>query len=165
MDTTTTTESTPQPASTPLDPKEVLENILNGLGLDTKVEQDTLDGAILLHISTPEPGRLIGRHGQTLSQLQFLVNRILLRASADAPRVTIDCEHYRTKQRDDVLQKVLEAADKVRRWGEPLHIGPYSAFDRRVIHQHFASDPEIEAVSESEEGPGMKRMTIRLKAK
>lgn len=159
-----TPTTVPTPA-VPLNPKDVLESILNGLGLETKVDQETLDGTILLHISTPEPGRLIGRHGQTLSQLQFLVNRILFRASAEAPRVMIDCEHYRTRQRDDVFQGALAAADKVRRWGEPVHVGPYSALDRRVIHQHFANDPEIEAVSESEEGEGLKQMTIRLKAK
>ncbi len=158
----TETPSSPA-ASTPVNPKEVLENILNGLGLETTVEQLSLDGTILLHISTAEPGRLIGRHGQTLSQLQFLVNRILLRASPDAPRVTIDCEHYRERLRDDVLTRALEAADQVRRWGEPVHIGPFGAFDRRVIHQHFASDPEIEAVSESEEGEGMKKMTVHLR--
>jgi len=61
--------------------------MLDGLGLHTKVEGLTMDGSTLLHIATAEPGRLIGKHGQTLSQLQFLVNRILQRASAEAPRL------------------------------------------------------------------------------
>lgn len=165
MEPDTPTPAPARPAGTPLNPKEVLVNILNGLGLETTVEEHNLDGTILLHIATPEPGRLIGRHGQTLSQLQFLVNRILLRASADAPRVTIDCEHYRTRQRDDVLQQVQAAADTVRRWGEPVQVGPFGGIDRRAIHQHFKDDPEIEAISEDEEGEGQKKMIIRLKAK
>jgi len=94
------------PSGPPLDPREVLQKILDGLGLHTKVEVLTMDGSTLLHIATAEPGRLIGKHGQTLSQLQFLVNRILQRASAEAPRVTVDCERYRERQRDDTLKKV-----------------------------------------------------------
>ena len=115
------TESAAAPApSTPLpDSREILQKMLDGLGLHTKVEQFTMDGSTLLHIATAEPGRLIGKHGQTLSQLQFLLNRILQRMNPDAPRVTVDCERYRERQRDDILKKVVEAADKVRRWGDP----------------------------------------------
>ncbi len=150
-------------SSTSLDPQEVLETILKHLGLPASVQQETADGNVLLHVSTSDPGRLIGRRGQTLSQLQFLVNRIVLRANQDAPRVTIDCENYRGKQREDTLRQAQEAADKVRRWGEPVQVGPFNAFDRRVIHESFRDDKELEAVSEDEQGTGMKRMIIRLR--
>jgi spoIIIJ-associated protein len=154
------------PAVPPLDPCEVLQKMLNGLGLQTKVESFTMDGSQLLHIATAEPGRLIGKHGQTLSQLQFLLNRILQRANPEVPRVTVDCERYRERQRDDILKKVLEAADKVRRWGEAVKIGPFNAFDRRVIHLHMEKDRELEAVSEGEgDEAGMKKMIIRVREK
>ena len=159
------TESAAVPApSTPLpDSREVLQKML---GLHTKVEQFTMDGSTLLHIATAEPGRLIGKHGQTLSQLQFLLNRILQRMNPDAPRVTVDCERYRERQRDDILKKVVEAADQVRRWGDPVKIGPFSAFDRRVIHLHMEKDRELEAVSEGDgDEAGMKKMLIRVREK
>jgi spoIIIJ-associated protein len=139
--------------------------MLDGLGLQTKVEQHTIDGSALLHIATAEPGRLIGKGGQTLSQLQFLVNRILQRVNPDAPRVIVDCERYRERQRDGVLQGVVEAADKVRRWGDPVTIGPFSAYDRRVIHLHMEKDPELEAISEGEEDGGRKKMLVRVRPK
>ena len=151
----------------PLDPKDTLQKMLDGLDLQASVEQTTEDGQILLQIRTDEAGRLIGKQGQALSQLQFLLNRILHRADPAAQRVIVDCENYHQRQHDELIQKVSEAADKVRRWGEPLHFGPFNAFDRRLIHQHFANDPEIEAVSEGEEpgeqGHGHKRMTFRIK--
>jgi len=154
------------PAGPPLDPREVLQKMLDGLGLQTKVEVFTMDGSTLLHIATVEPGRLIGKHGQTLSQLQFLLNRIIQRANPDAPRVTVDCERYRERQRDDILKKVLEAADRVRRWGDSVKIGPFNAFDRRVIHLHMEKDRELEAVSEGEgDEAGMKKMIIRVREK
>lgn len=167
METEAPTPAAPSvPSGPPPDPREVLQKMLDGLGLQTKVEAFTMDSSALLHIATVEPGRLIGKHGQTLSQLQFLLNRILQRANPDGPRVIVDCERYRERQRDDILKKVLDAADKVRRWGEPVRIGPFNAFDRRVIHLHMEKDRELEAVSEGEgDEAGMKRMIIRVREK
>jgi spoIIIJ-associated protein len=80
--------------------------------------------------------------------------------------VTVDCERYRERQRDDTLKKVLEAADNVRRWGDAVKIGPFNAFDRRVIHLHMEKDRELEAISEGEgDETGMKRMIIRVREK
>jgi spoIIIJ-associated protein len=154
---------TPVPTATPLNPRETLQKMLDGLGLQTKVEQFTMDGTTLLHIATVEPGRLIGKHGQTLSQLQFLLNRILQRADPSAPRVTVDCERYRERERDQIIKKAVEAADKVQRWGEPVEIGPFNAFDRRIIHLHIQRYPELEAISEGEDESGSKKMIIRVK--
>ena len=154
------------PAALPtVDPREVLQKMLDGLGLLTKVEHFTMDGATLLHIATAEPGRLIGKHGQTLNELQFLLNRILQRIDKALPQVIVDCERYRERQRDELLKQVLDAADKVRRWGDPVKIGPYGAFDRRIIHLHMERDLELEAVSEGEETGGRKKMIIRARPK
>ena len=153
------------PAATPVDPRAVLQTMLDGLGLQTKVETQTHEGAVLLFVNTTEPGRLIGKGGQTLSQLQFLLNRVLLRQDPAAPRVTVDCENYRDRQNDEILHRADEAAAKVRRWGDAVRIGPYSAFERRVIHQHVQQDPELEADSEGEEDGGRKKIIIRLKPK
>ncbi len=154
----------PRPAATPpVDPRAVLQTMLDGLNLQTKVESQIHDGAILLLITTAEPGRLIGKGGQTLSQLQFLLNRILQRQDPAAPRVTVDCENYRDRQNDEIIHRADEAADRVRRWGDAVRIGPYSAFERRVIHQHIEKDPELEATSDGEEDGGRKKIIIRLK--
>jgi spoIIIJ-associated protein len=170
METQTSTAPAPSPAPAPVatpsvNPQEVLQKMLDGLGLQTKVELYHMDDAPLLHIATADPGRLIGKHGQTLQHLQFLVNRVLQRLNPDAPHVIVDCERYRERQRDDLIRIGLEAADKVRRWGEPVRIGPFGPFDRRIIHLHIQKDPELEAVSEGEEDGGRKRMVIRVKAK
>ena len=70
------------------------------------------------------------------------------------------------RQRDDTLKKVLEAADNVRRWGDAVTIGPFNAFDRRVIHLHMEKDRELEAVSEGDgDEAGMKKMIIRVREK
>jgi spoIIIJ-associated protein len=159
----TQTPDTPATPAVPLDPRQVLQTMLDGLGLLTKVEQFPADGMPLLHIATAEPGRLIGKHGQTLSQLQFLLNRILQRADKNAPRVIVDCERYRDRQNDELIRHAIAAGERARRWGEPVHIGPFSAMERRVIHQHFQNDRELEAISEGEEDGGRKKMTVRVR--
>ena len=151
------------PAGSPLNPKDVVETILRGLGVPGTVELSLVDGAPFLYITTPDPSRLIGKHGQTLGQLQFLVNRILQRRDLQAPRVTIDCEHYRDHQNEDILRQAREAAEKVRRWGEAVHLGPLATFDRRLITQHFDQDRELEAVSEPGPEVGKKKMVIRVR--
>ncbi len=154
---------TPPKPVKPVDPRVALQAMLDGLGLQTKVEQFTQDGAPLLHIATVEPGRLIGRGGDMLNQLQFLLNRILQRHDPHAPRVIVDCERYRERQRDDLIRKVVQAGEKVRRWGDPVRIGPFNPFERRVIHQRMARESELEVVSEGGESEGMKHMIIRIR--
>lgn len=168
----TTTQSAPEPvapvpkptpAGPPPDPREVLQKMLDGLGLQTKVERYQMDDVPYLHIATADPGRLIGKQGHTLNELQFLLNRILQRHDPNATKVIVDCERYRERQRDELIRVALEAAEKVRRWGEPVRIGPFSAFDRRIIHRYMSRDAELEAVSEGEEDGGRKKMIIRIK--
>ena len=149
--------------SEPAAPHVVLQTLLDGLGIPAKVESETHDGAVTLRINTAEPGRLIGKGGQTLSQLQFLLNRILQRKDPAAPRVTLDCENYRDRQNDELLQRVDEAAEKVRRWGDAVRLGPFSAFERRLIYQHVQNDPELDVSSDGEEDGGRKKIIVRLK--
>jgi spoIIIJ-associated protein len=159
----TETAAAPPAPVKPVNPRKVLQEILDGLGLQTTVEQHNMDGAPLLHITTAEPGRLIGKHGQTLGHLQFLVNRIIQRHDATTPKVIVDCERYRERANDELVKKAIEAAEKVRRWGDAVHIGPFAAFERRIIHHHFSRDYEIEAISEDGDEAGRKKMTIRVR--
>ena len=71
-------------------PKETLEGLLNSLGFSASVAETHMDDNIFLEIQTEDPGRLIGRQGQTLSQLQYVVNRLLFRQDRDVPKVTLD---------------------------------------------------------------------------
>ena len=87
-------------------------------------------------------------------------------ATPDArpPRVIVDVAQYRERQRDDLMKIVHEAADKVRRWGDPVQLEPMNSFDRRIVHHAFTEDPEIETSSSDEEWEGgRKRITLRLR--
>jgi spoIIIJ-associated protein len=147
-----------------VDAREILAEMLERLGIQAKVEKFTTEGHTMLHIETPEAGRLIGKQGWTLNDLQYLLNIILWRKDPNAQRVVVDVERYRERQRDEILKKVYEAIERVKRWGEPITLEPMNAFDRRLVHQTVAKDPEMESISDESGSEGdRKSITIRLK--
>lgn len=147
----------------PAQPKEILADLLKTLGFDAAVEEHYLDGGLLLDIKTDDAGRLIGRQGQTLSELQYITNRLLFRQDPNAPKVTLDVGGYRAQAREALVRKAKEAAEKVRRWGDIVELEPLNAFDRRIIHNALKDDPNIETHSVEVEGTDKKAIILRPK--
>ena len=76
-------------------PKAILEQLLKSLGFDTTVEEQMLDDGVFLDVKTEDSGRLIGRQGQTLSDLQYITNRILFQQDQSSPKVVVDVGGYK----------------------------------------------------------------------
>ena len=139
--------------------RETLELMLGHLGLVFEVEEIEQGGRCVLNIRARDAGRLIGRDGHTLEDLQYLLNRILNRNDESAANVIVDVEGYRQKEKQDFIGRIRELADQVRRTGRPLVLAPMNSFDRRLVHQAFADDPEI--ITQSEEGAArFKQITL-----
>ncbi len=147
----------------PAEPKATLEKILELLGFTVSVEEHRMDDGILLDVKTEESGRLIGRQGQTLSDLQYITNRLLFQQDPASPKVMVDVSGYRAQAREALVRKAKEAAEKVRRWGDVVELEPLSAFDRRIIHQALKDDPTIETHSVEVEGTDKKAILLRPK--
>ena len=147
-------------------PKSILENMLNHLGFDASVEETALDSGSLLNVKTEDdPGRLIGRQGRTLSDLQYLTNRLLIVQDDEAPKVTVDVGNYRTENREELVQKAKAAAEKARRWGEVVEMEPMNAFDRRVVHQALEEAEDVTTESIEVEDTNRKMILVRPKMK
>ena len=145
-------------------PKSILENMLNHLGFDASVEETALDSGSLLNVKTEDdPGRLIGRQGRTLSDLQYLTNRLLIVQDHEAPKVTVDVGNYRTENREELVQKAKAAAEKARRWGEVVEMEPMNAFDRRVVHQALEEAEDVTTESIEVEDTNRKMILVRPK--
>jgi spoIIIJ-associated protein len=149
----------------PAQPKATLEKILELLGFSATVEEHTMEDGILLDVKTDDSGRLIGRQGQTLSDLQYITNRLLFQQDSSVPKVTVDVSGYRVQARDALVKKAKDAAEKVRRWGDIVELEPMTAFDRRIIHHALKDDPDIETHSVEVEGTERKAMLLRPKHK
>ena len=146
-----------------VDAKAILEKLLQSLGFEATVNQHELEGQVFLDVQTNDPGRLIGRQGQTLSELQYITNRLIFKLDAESPKVTLDVGNYRSQQRDALIQKAKEAAEKVRRWGDIVELEPLNAFDRRIVHNALKDDPTIETHSVEVEGTDKKAILLRPK--
>jgi len=144
-------------------PKETLEKILNSLGFPATVEEHKLEEGLLLDVKTDDAGRLIGRQGQTLADLQYVTNRLLFQQDPNAPKVMVDVGGYRAQAREALVKKAKDAAEKVRRWGDTVELEPMTAFDRRVVHQAIKDDPDVETHSVEVDGTEKKAILLRPK--
>lgn len=147
----------------PAQPKATLEKVLQLLGFPATVEEHVLEDGLLLEVKTEDSGRLIGRQGQTLSDLQYITNRLLFQQDHNAPKVMVDVGGYRAAARQALVKKAKDAAEKVRRWGDVVELEPLSAFDRRIVHQALKDDPDIETHSVEVEGTDKKAILLRPK--
>ena len=139
---------------------QILDTLLGYLGFPVRISQEQTAEGPSLQVLTDQSDLLTGRHGEVLDDIQYLVNRILLRRDPSAPRIRVDVAYYRTMKEDSMLEKVREQAARVRATGQPVTLPPMNSYHRRLVHNLFANDPELA----SESSPGderFKRITLR----
>ena len=150
--------------ATNLDPKNLLESLLDKLGFDVTIEEKEKDDSKILDIQAPDDsGRLIGRKGQTLFDLQYILNRMLFQNNENAEKVQIDVGGYRFDEEDKLAEKARKAAEQVRRWGDIVELEPMNSYDRRIIHNTLKDDPDIETHSVEVDGTHDKAIILRPK--
>ena len=142
-------------------PKATLEKLLQLLGFSAAVEEHLLEEGLFLDVKAEDAGRLIGRQGQTLSELQYILNRLLFHHDASTPKVMVDVAGYRAQAREALVKKAKDAAEKVRIWGDIVELEPMNAFDRRIVHNALKDDPGVETHSVEVEGTNKKAVLLR----
>lgn len=142
--------------------KEVLDTMLGYLGFVVEVEDESAEGGPALQVYTGESEMLIGKSGDRLDDLQYLLNRVVQKKLPGAPRVRVDVEHFRTMQEDRMLEGVKAQAERVRATGKPIKLEPMNGYYRRLVHNAFADDGEIESWSPNDRSR-VKRVTLRLR--
>ncbi|PWU08188.1 MAG: single-stranded DNA-binding protein [Verrucomicrobia bacterium] len=143
-------------------PAEVLDTILGYLGFPCTIDEQYRDGHLVLQVLTHDADRLIGRRGEILEDLQFLVNCLLQARDRCAERVIVDVEHHRAMRDDAFIHKIKQLAEGVRRTGRPLQTDPLNSYDRRLVHNAFMDDPDLITSSPPEKNR-FKRVSIRKK--
>lgn len=125
--------------------------MLGFLGFVVQIEEMQNEaGGLVLQIYTEESARLIGHDGETLEAIQFLLNRLIQSKDKDAPKVMVDCEHYRSMREDKIVQRVRELAERVRITGRSLQLEPMNSYERRIVHNAFKDDPDVATWSPSD---------------
>ena len=142
--------------------RQILDTLLGYLGFVVRIEEEDGPEGPTLQIHTEQPDALIGRRGAVLEDIQYLVNRILLRRDPTAPRIRVDVEYFRTMREDSMMEEIREQAERVRITGHPVQLQPMNSYYRRLVHNLFVNDLVIK--SESESGDlRFKRITLRKK--
>ena len=140
--------------------KELLDTMLGYLGFVVQIEETRSEGGNpTLQIYTEESRRLIGRDGETLEAIQFLLNRLLQAKDKNAPKVIVDCEMYRSMREDKIVQHVKRLAERVRISGRSLQLEPMNSYERRIVHNAFKDDPEI-ATWSPDDSARIKQITL-----
>jgi spoIIIJ-associated protein len=100
------------------------------------------EGARLV-ISGDPSGVLIGRRGQTLDALEYLVNRIMAHEEDSFARLVVDLEDYRQRRQQAIEALTRRVAERARRRGKPVTLNPMSPRDRRIVHLTLQDDPTL----------------------
>jgi len=130
---------------------KTLSDILGAMKLDVKPVRKSSDGdEVTFELVGSDTLVLVGKHGQTLDALQYLVGIIANRTVPTRKRVILDAEGYRDRHKDLLEKKAHEYAEAVKREGKEAVLEPQSARDRRIIHLALADDPDVYTYSEGE---------------
>ena len=130
--------------------KKYLEDLLSFFGLNTEVHATAEDDVIELSVpSTHMNGFLIGRRGDTMRALQYMVSMSLRSKQYAYTRVNVDIADYKKHRQDRIAETALEWINQVKETNEPLSLKPMNAADRRIVHK-VAAEYSLETVSEGE---------------
>jgi len=131
--------------------KGILEQMLELMGKEATVEGNMdEDERVSLQIDAEDAGLLIGKQGQTLEALQYLLTKMVAKKTRRKVRVVIDIESYRARHQESLTQLALKSGEKAKRTGKPITLNPMNPHDRRIVHLALQGDKELKTMSRGE---------------
>ena len=132
--------------------RSLIERIATAIGVAGRVDVHEDDHAITVTCTGPELGMLIGRHGQTIDAVQYLVNAVVYRSHADDRKdVVVDAAGYRARRRASLEALAVRSAQRAMQSGDPVELEPMTAVERKVVHLRLKEFPGVETSSEGTE--------------
>ena len=142
--------------------EDFLKNTMKAMDMEVELKTEIdQDGALCVDMSGEHMGILIGKRGQTLDSLQYLVNRVANKHQEGYVRVKLDTENYRARREETLRHLAKNIAHKVKRNRRPVALEPMNPYERRIIHSALQSDPYVMTHSEGEEP--FRKVVITLK--
>jgi spoIIIJ-associated protein len=130
--------------------KETLLAILARMGIEAQVTVEDTPDAISLTLQGADEGLLIGKRGQTLDALQYIVNKILSKQGRENKQVIVDTEDYRKKREEALVSLAEKVSQKVRKTKKPVTLDNMTARERRIIHLTLQNDDTVVTKSSGE---------------
>lgn len=133
--------------STYLEAENTLKTLLGKLGFEISIEITESDNSPVFNIISDESQSIIGKNGDRLEDIQYLLNRIISTKDDSTPRIKVDCQGFRKNQEKELLETVKQLAQQVKETGVEEKTNPLNSYYRRIVHNAFVDDAEIETTS------------------
>ena len=143
--------------------EQFLADVFDAMDLKVNIttEENKEEHTMDIDLSGDDMGVLIGKRGQTLDSLQYLVSLVINKGEEEYIRVKVDTENYRQRRKDTLENLAKNISFKVRRTGRPVTLEPMNPYERRVIHSALQNDRYVETHSEGEEP--FRKVVVSLK--
>lgn len=131
--------------------KKFISEILDNMGLSASISTKERDGAVTIVLEGEKLGILIGRRGETLDALQYLMNLSANKNQENRRKLVLDIEGYRQRREETLKKLAYKLADKARQRGRNVILEPMNSMERRIIHTALQDREDISTFSEGEE--------------
>ncbi len=134
--------------------KDFLTKVLGSMGLkvDYEFNFDEVDKSLnILMVSEEDMGIIIGKRGQTLDSIQYLVGLVVNKNTDDYIRIKLDTENYRERRREKLYSLAKSIASKVKKTRKAVTLEPMNPYERRIIHSALQNDNFVTTKSEGDE--------------
>jgi spoIIIJ-associated protein len=132
--------------------RDLLERVTQELGIRCRLVISEDEQTIVAACSGRELGMLIGKHGQTIDAIQYLVNAILARSHGEERKeVVVDAAGYRARRQASLEALAVRSADRVLSTGQPIELDPMTAVERKVVHLRLKEFSGVETASDGTE--------------
>ena len=133
--------------------REYLESLFKAMDIQTEIqiEFDETENVLSINLEGPEMGILIGKRGQTLDALQYIISLAVNKKSESYIRVKLDTENYRARRKETLENLAKNIAFKVKRSKRSFALEPMNPYERRIIHATLQNDKYVSTKSEGEE--------------
>lgn len=132
------------------DAVKFLTDVFKAMKLEAaiNVEFDSAENELTIDVKAEDMGVLIGKRGQTLDSLQYIVSLAINKDCSEYVKVKLDSENYRVRRKETLENLAKNIASKVKRTGKAVSLEPMNSFERRIIHSALQGDPDCETYSE-----------------
>lgn len=131
--------------------KDLIRDILENMGLEANVDLEEVENGVIIKITGKDLGILIGRRGETLESLQYLVGLVVNKHADTYKKVSIDIEGYRDKREDSLIKLAKRLASKAKETRKTVTLEPMPASERRIIHSVLQENRSVSTYSSGDE--------------
>ncbi len=130
--------------------KRILDGLLTRMQIASPVSAEETEDAITLNIEGDGSGLLIGKRGQNLDAIQYIINKAVHHSVNGHKMIIIDTEDYRQRREESLVAMAMKLGEKVKKTKKPVTVGHMNAHDRRIIHLAIQNDATLTTKSRGE---------------